>query len=584
MSSHLPISPAQPADTRPELETSTHSGLAVVRLRTKLRSLVESGPARYVFLFAIFFSLLFLRRWAQLLHPQVWDEDGTQILIGFVDHGFKSLAYPVNGYLILVPKLISLVSLSVSGLYYPLISTIITWIFIVCICVAIAVSPTWLRGGTLLAIAVLLVPSDPEVFGIPLYTFWWAGLLLFIVALWDEDSNDLKFRLPFVLLGGLSSPLIFVATPFLLIRALLFKAKRREVAVLVTACLCCLAQAIAMHRELSKITTGKIDANNLRLVLPKFLGCYLVGNFRHTGNNLLWFAAGFLIAFFIAAAGFIARQPRYWFLAGLWFGSVVLIAARVDLSILQPRVAGPRYFFVPFVLLSWYLLAIVLDSSLKNIRWTAAALLFLSLLNCLPVLSRPQQDFQWAAHLSSCGRFEHYGIPISYDGRTEWFMDVSRNQCEVLQHSGLFTLRHSLNARSSYPYSIKPLPTGPLDASGFAAMVAVVSGQGFKVGASTTTIPGFTVITPEFQDKDNVGRLTLQLHKGDKVLFRAGSSPNRQHISIQGRNEFLTSLTPTSAWAILEFSNDLLPEEFRVTFSGDGASGSDNSPVIALCN
>jgi hypothetical protein len=122
----------------------------------------------YAALFLLFFFLLYLRRPAQLLHPQVWDEDGTQIVPGLIDHGLKSLFYPVNGYLVLVPKLISAISLSISGVHYPLVSTVITWIFISWVCLEIATSQTWLCGGALLGIATLLIPSDPEAFGSPL--------------------------------------------------------------------------------------------------------------------------------------------------------------------------------------------------------------------------------------------------------------------------------------------------------------------------------------------------------------------------------------------------------------------------------
>ena len=87
-----------------------------------------------VLLAAAFALLLFSRRSAQLLSPQVWDEDGTYVLAGLLARGWASLAEPVNGYLILVPKLVSALSLSVSFYHYPLVSTLVAW------CVIVAVS------------------------------------------------------------------------------------------------------------------------------------------------------------------------------------------------------------------------------------------------------------------------------------------------------------------------------------------------------------------------------------------------------------------------------------------------------------
>lgn len=108
-----------------------------------LRRLTSRGQTtRYVFSFAVFFLLLLARRSEQLLRPQVWGEDGTEVLRGLIDHGVVSLAYPVSGFLIIVSKLIDALSLSISGLYFPFISTFINWVFICLVCMAISYCPT----------------------------------------------------------------------------------------------------------------------------------------------------------------------------------------------------------------------------------------------------------------------------------------------------------------------------------------------------------------------------------------------------------------------------------------------------------
>src|SRR5690348_7298014 len=98
----------------------------------------------------VFLSLLYLRRSAQLLNPQIWSEDGEQIIPGFLNHGLASFAIPVNGYLITVSKLIMGLSLMMSSLLLPLISTLLTWLFIAGVCMAIAISPTWLSARMLI--------------------------------------------------------------------------------------------------------------------------------------------------------------------------------------------------------------------------------------------------------------------------------------------------------------------------------------------------------------------------------------------------------------------------------------------------
>ena len=311
-----------------------------------LRESRSNQALYYILLFLLFFGLLYLRRSAQLLHPQVWDEDGTQVIPGLLVHGWKSLFYPVNGYLIIVPKVISAVSLSISGLYYPMVSTILAWTFVAGVCVAISVSPIALRGGPLLGIFTLLIPSDPEAFGIPLYTFWWASLLLFLVTLWNPRSTGITWRLTFIILGGLSSPIIFLVTPFILLRAILLRQKRAETAILVAALLCCSAQAVAMLHPAAPLAAGLLNAHNLKQVLPKLIGGYLVGNFVRTTDHLVWIATGVFLTFLLLLIPFFRTRPWYLYLIALWCGTVYFIASRVDFSILQPRISGPRYFFL----------------------------------------------------------------------------------------------------------------------------------------------------------------------------------------------------------------------------------------------
>ena len=404
---------------------------------TNLKAVIRKPHARYLFAFLLFSALLFLRRPAQLLNPQVWDEDGTQIVPGLIDHGVRSLVYPVNGYLVVLPKLISATSLAISGLHYPLVSTVLAWLVTVAVCMFIAFSPTYLKGGIVLGAATLLVPCDPEVFGIPLYTFWWASLLLFLVVLWDENSNDVKLRTSFVVIGGLSSPMIFLVAPFLIVRAAVLKGKKRELLILSAALFCCGAQAIAMFHSAEPLAKGKMSWANLGYVLPKFVGGYLAGNYIRRTNHLVWIATGVLGMFLLMAVPFIRRHPRYLYLIGLWCGTVYFIGRRVDLSVLQPRYAGPRYYFLPFVLLTWFLVSVMSESGWWKVRFFAAVLLVFSIFNMLPVRTRPQRDFEWAKHVANCTASDPYSIPVSFDGQRPWYVVVNRGQCLALQRAGL---------------------------------------------------------------------------------------------------------------------------------------------------
>jgi len=102
---------------------------------------------------------------------------------------------------LLVPKLITISAASISFSQYPLISTLLAWGVTLAVCYIIATAPIQLRGGLLLAVACLLVPSDPEVFGLPLYTFWWVSILLFVVVFWNQQSTDWGLRSAIIATG-----------------------------------------------------------------------------------------------------------------------------------------------------------------------------------------------------------------------------------------------------------------------------------------------------------------------------------------------------------------------------------------------
>jgi hypothetical protein len=112
-------------------------------------------------------------------------------------------------------------------------------------------APTSLKGKSLCALAVLLNPNGAEVYVVPLYSFWFAGLLVALALLWDKDAQSVTqrfLRSAFILIGGLSSPLVVPLAPLFLLRAIRFG--RAELPFALQAGLVALVQTVAT------ITTG----------------------------------------------------------------------------------------------------------------------------------------------------------------------------------------------------------------------------------------------------------------------------------------------------------------------------------------
>ena len=239
----------------------------------------------------------------QITIPQVWAEDGTRVIPGFISHGWNFLFTPVNGYLITVPKLISAISLTISFSHYPIISTIISWLFIATIGLAVVLSPTHLKGKLLCAILMFSIPLDPEVFDVPLLTFWWASILLFLVSLWNEKDQSLGWRLGFLLIGGLSSPIIVLILPILYLRAYWYRSLRSERVVALVGTAITFIQIFFIVKG----SAGQFPPINsiFKNVIPVFFGNFLIGNWLNMGSAV-WLAGGLII---FVILWFIKKKP-----------------------------------------------------------------------------------------------------------------------------------------------------------------------------------------------------------------------------------------------------------------------------------
>lgn len=87
-----------------------------------------------------------------------------------------------------------------------------------------------------------------------------------------------------------------------------------------------------------------------------------------------------------------------------------------------------------------------------------------------------------------------------------------------------------------------------------------------------TIIPGIRVIGSFFKSDGDVGILRISLKKGDQVLYRTGPRTSRQAVLINGgaENKFSTVLPISTDWAVLDFSNPDLPENFEMTIVDAG--------------
>lgn len=386
------------------------------------------------FLLLIGFCVLFLRAWPRLLYPEIWVEDGTQTITGFINEGISNFLTPVSGYLVLIPKLISFTALNISFTAYPLISIALTWAFSVFVFWVIAKAPTYLRGQSLLAIACLMIPSDPEVFGLPSYAFWWSSLLLFILVFWKENLNT-SGRAILLILASLSAPVCLITLPLLWVRGILYK-KPSEWFIAILASVLCAIQVVVM---LTYNNTGQLNlSNTFNLFIPVFFGSYLVGNINSHWN---WIS-GFVLISFLLIGTFRNKNWVLGFLIYLLASSILMSAYRVEISILNPINAGLRYFFYPYLLVSWILIQLLFSGQFLT-RIVAGIFLVISLLNAFPHLNRKHDNLNWGEDIINCSQSQTYTFPAHFAGdkNNVWTFTLTGEQCKDLIQKDPFRKR-----------------------------------------------------------------------------------------------------------------------------------------------
>jgi hypothetical protein len=498
----------------------------------------------------------------------VWGEDGTVILPELLSRGAASLMAPFNGYCNLIARLIAYLSLHISFLRYALVGTVLAWLFVMGVAAAIALAPLKVQGSLLLLVSVLLVPSDPEVYGVPLYTFWWAGLLLMLVVLWDERSVDFRWRIAFVVLGGLSSPIILLVLPPMWLRAYRNRGPDRLIASLATVC--AVIQLLAMRSGVDSGTKTPLNLHSVLVVNQQFLGRYSLGNLLDSRPTVLA-AAGIATLLLIGVVLFRNwRDSTTCFLCYLWLGTIAMTIARLDISLVHPAQGGPRYFFYPFLLESWFLIHLAFIERSKLLRLLAVVMLSMSVLNALPVLSRNHVDLHWDDHVRSAVHFEQYQIPIQFDGTPKnaglFQLSVTGPQCRLLLDKD--SLAFAGGPHPTYPFTARTnrvSSTLPELARASTFVTESIRGSGYEAVESGDFLCIRPFTRPD-RSGPETGCITLRLRKGDCVFLQTGTATTRLHVKINGSDGFLERLPPVTLGTVLQFSNALLPQEFTVSF------------------
>jgi hypothetical protein len=397
---------------------------------------VRARSAQITALVIASIAILFLRRPDQFLAPAIFAEDGRVILYHYAARGLASIIEPVNGYHILATQLIDLAAFKISLAWTPEISVALVTAFTCAIVIAIALAPTLLPWRFLCALAALLVPSAPENFAVPLYAFWWAGLLLPLALLWDTGRGMTGLRIAFIVIGGLSSPLIVPFAALMALRAIIERNRNELVAAGV-------ALAVAALQVGTMQSTGAmggalaLHGSDIIVAADRFAGIFVQGPRR-------WFSEehpGLIVLGFMAFAALLARKRLTWpigLLVLAWCAACAATMLRLPVADLDPVRLGARYFFYPLILFTWLMIWIAACSP-HLIRAAFAAGFVLALGYVGANFTRRHEPLSWREHVAACARSEQYALPVHTEGKLKdvWAVPLTGTQCRQMIRDSL---------------------------------------------------------------------------------------------------------------------------------------------------
>ena len=386
----------------------------------------------------------FWRRPEQLLRPYVWDEESV-VIRRFLDDGWLGALRPVQGYLILPSTLLLPLAAAISFAHLPVLAYwMATTVFALTVWMLVVPDSRWGTKATrvLMAFAMALCPTNPETFGVLLYSFWWATLWPVIILGWKRDLW--WARGPLLIIAGLSSPAgAIMAVPF----AVSYWVTRRR-ADLVTAGVLSVALALQITLLLAGDRMGGVASTGMASVVAQSVrtGGLFFAWWTAPAQLYWWIGplAGLLAFGALAVVAVYALRQRQAVEPLLLLVAVSLFtglsAAPVPL-LTNPQDAGPRYYFLPFVLLSWLLVNLWRESLLPSpVSVAAVVLLAVSLLGIMTTFSRSPAStsgrLDWEQEIVDCSAStaRMVKIPVYYDGSAEslWSMNMTPVECRVV--------------------------------------------------------------------------------------------------------------------------------------------------------
>lgn len=363
-------------------------------------------------------GLLVIRRPFAALHPQFFAEDGTVFWRENYLHGWHAFLHPYNGYLHFGPRLVAWLAgwcdpAAAPALFY--LGALIAHLLVI----AALFSPRIdLPFKPALALGTVLVPHTSEVFTNATNIQWplALGLVLLSLARDPETFAQLGLDGTATLFIGLTGPFSILFLPLFAARAWIRRSRASW--ILLGACGCA---GVIQAREL--LATGiPIGGHQpCAALLVSALAFRLWGTFFAGYSVPAATASPFWIVIGVAATGAflaLACRPGPWRRARIsvgaaWVALSAAVAAKFvhDPGIIAPATNGDRYFYLPHVLVLWWLILEFAAAPARR-RWLPAATAAAAVVAGLGQFVEPARPIMpWSSLLQPVRAGEPFSIP-----------------------------------------------------------------------------------------------------------------------------------------------------------------------------
>lgn len=369
--------------------------------------------------------ILFIRKTDALTNPQFWAEDGTIFFLQQYNDGASVLLQEYVGYLHLAPRLIALVAdmfipYALTPAFYNYSSLLITLIVVM----SVFSSRFHMKNKILIALTISLIPHYAnEIFLNATNLIWLLSIMIIIVLFKEEPAArygnvavQYTCDLAIIIVCGLTGPFIILLMPFFLWKWVNERNSYNTVMLSATFIISLIQLSfIVAHSLNSHDVSTNFSAYNVIIGRKMFGGLFLGSYIAYEINHYL---LSFLYLGILVLLLYLAYQKKnrfIFFCVGI--SLIYLLAAfyryRVNPEALILPGNGTRYFYVPYLMITWSLIALLGQREKWENRIVKIALVLILISSLTSGFhSKPFVDYNWTSYSQSIGK-EDIVIPIN---------------------------------------------------------------------------------------------------------------------------------------------------------------------------